>query len=180
MNYIYTLGHWLAATVGSLLLYSAFFLYENEERAIQNKLVDWHTKLDAKGRTIVGSHKGLLSNAAIQTGLVIDKIFGRQILTLQNYFSTSCMACLSFFICGIISAWPLFAPVPWKYLWLSNCLYLIWAVSFLLLLLSPLANGFSKRVGLWQIIVIAATILFGFKIIAADKQWTNIDDIQAM
>src|ERR1017187_1340509 len=168
------MGHWLAGIVAGILLYCSFFLYEDEEKAVQNRLVDWRITLDAKAKTILGSHAGILSNSAISTELVKNKIFGRKVWTLQNYFATCCLACLSCYAFAIIACfWVNGSGQLNRFWWFNISPFLLSAMSFLLLLLAPLSNGFKNKSAWWRITVFISSIIFGLM-----TNWaaTSLDD----
>src|ERR1035441_4230660 len=74
----------LAGIAGALLLYVAFFLYEDEEARIQNRLEQiWH-KIDALQSTAMSKEMAFLQGATRTTSAILDRLLGHKLLSLQS------------------------------------------------------------------------------------------------
>ena len=74
----------LSAGAGLLLLYAAFFLYEEEQQRVQSAIEDLWIRIDEQGATPdrAGAFFQAVAGIAVR---VIDRIFGPSSLSLQSF-----------------------------------------------------------------------------------------------
>jgi hypothetical protein len=81
MNQVLLLLRILSASGGVLLLYMAFFLYENEEGKIQNSLENWWTSMDDRRNNVVTTHRYFLSKVSYVLRLHLDMLLGEKLFS---------------------------------------------------------------------------------------------------
>lgn len=96
--------------LGMLLLYSAVFLYEDQEGRIQNLIVQWWVKVD-DARITAHSRVALFVEAV--AGLTVrgfDRVFGDRLLSFRFLGVSLCLSFASFFLVGAIGTLRLHRP----------------------------------------------------------------------
>ena len=74
----------LAGVVVALLLYVAFFLYEDEEARIQNRLEQIWQKINALQGAAMSKEVAFLQGATRTTSTILDRLLGHRLLSLQS------------------------------------------------------------------------------------------------
>lgn len=70
--------------IGVLLIYAAIFLYENEQRKVQNILEDWWLKIDERQRPLLSRHTNFMRNVAYHAASGFDRMFGHKLFSKQS------------------------------------------------------------------------------------------------
>lgn len=83
-NFVHILLRILAGTVGALLLYVAFFLYEDEEARLQNRLEEIWTRIDALQSGTISREVAFLQGVARTTSAILNRLFGRHLVALRS------------------------------------------------------------------------------------------------
>jgi hypothetical protein len=73
-----------AGLAGAFLLYVAFFLYEDEEARIQNRLEQVWQWIDALHRSAMSKESAFIQGATRATSIIFDSLFGRNLLSSQS------------------------------------------------------------------------------------------------
>ncbi len=73
----------LTGIAGILLLYVAFFLYEDEEEHIQNRLEQLWERIDELQNVSVSKEAAFLKGAAASASRILDYLFGVKLFSLQ-------------------------------------------------------------------------------------------------
>jgi hypothetical protein len=81
---------WLGGAIGLFLLWSAIFLTESQERRVHSRLETLWIQVDDLKARAVPSHTALIAVAALWISPMLDRIFGRQLVTVKA-ISTSAM-----------------------------------------------------------------------------------------
>ena len=130
-----------AGLIGATCAYCACFMYENEEKGLQNRLEDWWLRLTDNGTNAIGRHSAVVVNLANLSTRVYTKVFGQKLWSFQSLGVSICLAvssiATSFVLSNLVESWidrngVLFATA--------------WAVVFLTLAFLPMK---FKRVGVW-------------------------------
>jgi hypothetical protein len=103
MNYFKYLIQGILVLAGLLCFRSAFFLYENQEGEIQNKLEQWWIHVDDYRDVLLSRHSAFMRRVARLTKAVLDKIFGTRILSLRAAWPLAFFAYASVLIVGSIA-----------------------------------------------------------------------------
>ncbi len=77
-NFVYILLRILAGVAGALLLYVAFFLYEDEEARIQNRLDQIWQKIDALQSSAMSREVSFLQGVTRTTSAILDRLLGHK------------------------------------------------------------------------------------------------------
>jgi hypothetical protein len=96
--------------LGWILLYSAVFLYEDQEGRIQNRIVQWWVKVD-DARIAAHSHVSAFVGAV--AGLTVrgfDRILGDRLMSFRFAGVSLCLSIASFFLVGAIGTLRLHRP----------------------------------------------------------------------
>lgn len=72
-----------AGIAGALLFYVAFFLYEDEERRLQNRLEEIWKRIDALQSHAMSKEVAFVKEATRITSAVLDRLFGERLMSLQ-------------------------------------------------------------------------------------------------
>src|SRR5262245_50863504 len=87
MNVFVLIAYWLfrllAGAAGLLLLYAAFFMYENTEGQVQNRLEEWWIRLDDSRRSAASWQAAFLKKVAETSNRFFDRVFGTRLLPLR-------------------------------------------------------------------------------------------------
>src|SRR5262245_61910959 len=82
-NFVHMLLRILAGIAGALLLYIAFFLYEDEEARIQNRLEQIWKQIDTLHGTALTKEAVFVKGATRATSGLLDHLLGRKLLSLR-------------------------------------------------------------------------------------------------
>jgi hypothetical protein len=74
----------LSGIAGTLLLYVAFFLYEDEEARIQNRLEETWKRIDVLHSRALSKEVAFLHGVTKTTSALLDIIFGYKLLSIQS------------------------------------------------------------------------------------------------
>lgn len=80
----HTLLRLLAGMAGALLLYAAFFLYEDEEARLQNRLEQLWNRIDAFQNVAMSAEVAFLQGATRTTTTILDRLLGRRLISIQS------------------------------------------------------------------------------------------------
>src|SRR5438128_3844359 len=81
---------------GVVLVYVAVFLYEDEQGKIQNGLEDLWLRLAERQQTALAQHGAFLHIAARIANSWLDRLFGKQLLSLRSIGVSVCYSLASF------------------------------------------------------------------------------------
>src|ERR1019366_4344420 len=98
-NLLHILLRILAGIAGALLLYVAFFLYEDEEARIQNRLEQIWKRIDAVQSITMSKEVAFLQGATRTTSTILDRLLGHKLLSVQS------IAVSMAFSLGSLCAW---------------------------------------------------------------------------
>jgi hypothetical protein len=98
-NFLHILLRILAGIAGALLLYVAFFLYEDEEARIQNRLEQIWQKINALQSSAMSEEAAFLQEVTRTTSEILDRLLGHQLLSLQSIAVSMAFSLGSFFVC---------------------------------------------------------------------------------
>jgi hypothetical protein len=73
----------VAAAIGLLLLYLAYFLYEPEEKAIQATLEEWWLIIEVTGADTFSKHQQFVHAASVKARAVLDFVFGPRLWSMR-------------------------------------------------------------------------------------------------
>jgi hypothetical protein len=106
-NFVHILLRILAGIAGALLLYVAFFLYEDEEARLQNRLEEiWH-KIDALQSQAMSKEVAFFQGVTRTASSILDDLFGRKLVSSQSI-------CVSFiFSMASLALWLIFIDFGW-------------------------------------------------------------------
>ena len=88
----------LLALGGSVLLYMAFFLYENERGQIQNRLEELWIAIDDQARKVPGKNAAFLREIVGIASATFDRFFGKKILSWRSVAVSACFSIASYAI----------------------------------------------------------------------------------
>lgn len=74
----------LAGIAGALLLYVAFFLYEDEEARIQNRLEEIWKRIDALQTRAMSKEAAFMHGVTRITSAILDRLLGHKLLSTQS------------------------------------------------------------------------------------------------
>jgi hypothetical protein len=94
-QFIVNLLRIVALTSGSLFCYGAAFMYENEEAKVQNILENWWIRVDDLRRLAVSRHSAITRTSAEFAGTVLDRIFGKKIISFRVIAVAGCLSLTS-------------------------------------------------------------------------------------
>jgi hypothetical protein len=83
-NLLHLLLRVLAGLAGALLLYVAFFLYEDEEAGIQNRLEQIWQKINALQSSAMSKEVAFLQGVTRTTSAILDRLLGHKLVSLQS------------------------------------------------------------------------------------------------
>jgi hypothetical protein len=95
-NLVHILLRWLAGIAGALLLYAAFFLYEDEEARLQNRLEQIWARINALQALSLSWERAFLQIVSRTCTQLLDSLFGRTLVSLQATAIALTGACISF------------------------------------------------------------------------------------
>ncbi len=85
----------LAGFLGAAFLYAAVFLYEDEERKIQNKLEEYWLKVDDSRIRYSSAAGRFIRSVASLTTRLLNRLFGPRFVSFQALFMSACLAIAS-------------------------------------------------------------------------------------
>jgi hypothetical protein len=97
-NLVHILLRILAGIAGALLLYVAFFLYEDEEARIQNRLEQIWKRIDALQSSAMSKEVAFLQGVTRTTSSILDRLLGHKLLSLQSIAVSSAFSLASLFV----------------------------------------------------------------------------------
>jgi hypothetical protein len=83
METVIEAARWATSLAGLALLWAAFFLYEDAEGRIQNRLEEWWIRLDDARHRAVTRHTAFLRLVAESTTRALDHVLGRRLMSAQ-------------------------------------------------------------------------------------------------
>jgi hypothetical protein len=83
-NILHILLRVLAGIAGALLLYVAFFLYEDEEARMQNRLEEIWVRIDDLQGSAMSKELAFLQGVTRTTSAILDRLLGHRFLSLQS------------------------------------------------------------------------------------------------
>jgi hypothetical protein len=111
---------------GTALLYIAAFLYEDDERRIENRLQEFWVRVDDLAKQSLSKHAAFLQEISRFTDGVFDRIFGHELLSFRALSVSSGFSAGSFLI-----SIPLFFPEvlsPFHF-WLSRLVLFVFVLA---------------------------------------------------
>src|ERR1017187_6341780 len=97
-NILHILLRILAGFAGALLLYVAFFLYEDEEARIQNRLEQIWQKIDALQSSAMSKEVAFLQGVTRTTSAILDRLLGHKLLSRQSVAVSMAFSLASFMV----------------------------------------------------------------------------------
>lgn len=95
MHAALTIARWV---LGSILIYAAIFLYEDQEGRIQNTLEEWWIKIEDNRSKAVSKSAIFFRAVARVTNGVFDYLFGQDLFSSESIGSSFCLSASSLFI----------------------------------------------------------------------------------
>jgi hypothetical protein len=92
----------LSFVAGALLCYGATVLREDNEAKVRNILEDWWIRIDDLKRVAVYRHSALSRAAAEFAGTVLDRIFGKKIISLRAVAVAGCLSLISLYFIAVL------------------------------------------------------------------------------
>ncbi|HEX7153414.1 MAG TPA: hypothetical protein VF618_18150 [Thermoanaerobaculia bacterium] len=89
---LHQIARLLALAGGGVLIYGGLFLHEDEERQVDNILVDWWVRIHDLQRTAIARHFALMQGAAKLATAAIDRVFGRSLFSRQAIAASVCLS----------------------------------------------------------------------------------------
>lgn len=102
----------IALIGGSLLIYGAIFLYEDEQGKIQNTVEDLWIKINDRQRLALSRHMSFMRVLSKFMGVGLDRIFGKKLFSVKSIGVSICYSFASFYIC-LLAFNLLFPHSPW-------------------------------------------------------------------
>jgi|SRR5271157_4461976 len=158
-NLLHILLRILAGIAGALLLYVAFFLYEDEEARIQNRLEQIWRKIDALQSIAMSKEVAFLQEGTRTTSAILDQLLGHKLVSWQSIAVSMAFSLASLFfvlVCGGPST-----LTRWQFGMVSNGILLVFLGSVPALAATDrsLTRSRTYFVGLmsWVTLIIAST-----------------------
>ena len=102
MPLVHILLRILAGLAGALLLYVAFFLYEDEESRIQNRLEQIWKRIDALQSSAMSKEVAFLQGATRTTSAILDRLLGHKLVSWQSIAVSMAFSLASLLVCKTI------------------------------------------------------------------------------
>jgi hypothetical protein len=148
-NAIFLLIRILALLSGLLMFYVAFFLYEDEQGNVQNKLEDSWIKLNDLRRLALSRHTAFMRVIANFTASILDKIYGKTFFSIRFVGVSTCLSFVSIFL---VKMWHKHGIVYY------NSLYILVLIIIYLILASiPMFISNQESIKAWFFLVITLT-----------------------
>src|SRR5688500_723937 len=90
--------HSVALISGSVFLYAALFLYEDEQGKVQNKLEDLWIKIDVRHHVALSKHTVFMRVVADYTARTLSKLFGEKFFSLRFLGVSICFSLASYYL----------------------------------------------------------------------------------
>jgi hypothetical protein len=87
MAFLHTSLRWVTGAGGLMLLYIAFFLHEDEEGKLQNRIEEFWIKIDDLQKTSLSRNAAFLSGTSRIALMVLNRLFGSRTLSFQGISS---------------------------------------------------------------------------------------------
>ena len=146
---------------GLVVLFAAIFLYEDEEKRIQNKLEEWWVALSDKGIKSRSLAAVFMQETAKLTGRGFDRLLGDRLISLRFIVSSICFSIASLFLFGFVAL--TFRLVPHPPPSTSARVALLWLVVFAAFGVVPAVTKNKLVLGLWWfVILVNALQIMGF------------------
>jgi hypothetical protein len=130
------------------MLYSGLFLYEDQERRLQNTLEDLWVRVTDRQRAAVSRHVSFMTEVARLEASGFDRVFGKKLLSLRALSTSICFSVVSYDLLMIIFDPDLTQPLYWQ----TGCIYLV--LGILQITFPKLAES-----RLWNSLLIISTII---------------------
>jgi hypothetical protein len=91
----------LMLLTGVFCLYTAIFVYENEDKEIQNKLEDMWIKINDRRNSLLSRHTVFMRVVALYLTAILNRIFGSKIISIRAVGVSACLSTISFCLIGI-------------------------------------------------------------------------------
>ena len=75
---------------GLVLIYAAFFLYENEQGNVQSVLEDLWLRIEEHKEIFLSRHAAFMREVARLTNVGFDRLFGKKLFSWQSFAVSSC------------------------------------------------------------------------------------------
>src|SRR5689334_4085828 len=96
----------ISVLAGALMVYGSLFLYERDERKIQNILETWWVRIDDARLEATGRHTAVTRAAANLAQSGLDRLFGRRLLSLRAISVSGLLSLASFhFTATCLAGW---------------------------------------------------------------------------
>ena len=160
----------LVSCLGALLLYIAFFLDEDEEGKLKNRLEQTWRDLTTAQERALGRQQIFVGTIARMTSDTLDHIFGARLISLT---SISVSACYSLGATGLALAILLVyaldftsyqAVGPYRDLWVPLLICSGWTILGLL-------PTFSRRLRWVSVLGFSSVVCFIFVVVLVDLRW---------
>ena len=83
-NFVHILLRTLAGIAGLLLLYVAFFLYDDEEARLQNRLEQIWKRIDVLQSSAMSREGAILQGVSRTASATLDRLLGNKLLSLRS------------------------------------------------------------------------------------------------
>lgn len=77
---------------GLVACYGALFLYENEERLVQNVLEGWWIRIADLRRDLMSRHAAFVLGTASLTRTLLDRVFGLRLFSVRSFAVSVCLS----------------------------------------------------------------------------------------
>ena len=91
-NILHILLRILAGIAGALLLYVAFFLYEDEEARLQNRLEQIWKRINALQSSAMSKEVAFLQGATRTTSAILDRLLGHKLVSAESIAVSFCFS----------------------------------------------------------------------------------------
>jgi hypothetical protein len=153
-------------TISLFFFYAAFFLYEDEEKTLQNKLENWWLRLNYFSQNALSRHTFIAKKIIFSINNFINRLFGKKLFSIHACLLSLCFSFASF---GLISSYIVFnerysdqISISW---WSSITkekmifTYLAIFIFYSLLILISLKIKFLFQKLIFLLVVLGSTIL---------------------
>lgn len=117
MTIVEVVSRVIAGFTGLVLLGIAFFVYEAEEGAIQNRLEDWWIRIDELRLSAMSRQAAFIVQVSRLVNVALDSLFGKELLSTRALGASTCLVFASTGFAGlVIHRWSplrIFPPDDW-------------------------------------------------------------------
>ena len=157
----------LSAALGGLsLLWLAAFLYEDEERKVQNRLAEWWLKIHSWNSERNNRLAGFVRAVTLWTGDIIDRFMGKKLFSLQAIGVSGCLSLASFALALSLDSTLIYVysltPMP----------EVLTAIAFLVLVAAAVSGALPKVPG-WVPAATAAIVLMARIALELSDPWMS-------